>query len=75
MIRFFAALGGLWVAFYVLMGFICTKMFEYSLFVVTGREVPWYLDLLGGLVLNGLNFPIWVFCLIYSALGYPTPIV
>ena len=54
------------ILFFVLAATVATKMFEYSFFVFFGRDIPWYCDLAGGLVLNGVNFPIWVLSLIIS---------
>ena len=70
----FASLGcGGIIAFFVTIWFIVAKMFEYSLWSIFGKDVPWYLDLLGGLVLNGLNFPVFVLCLIGRAMGFEVP--
>jgi len=54
--------------------FVVAGMFEYSLYTITGKDVNFGLDILGGLVLNALNFPIFVFSLIYRACGYPVPV-
>lgn len=61
---FISSLAGIIFGIIFLCLTICAKMFEYSLFVWFGKDVPWYLDCAGGLVLNGFNFPIWVFSLI-----------
>lgn len=50
-------------------------MFEYSLYTITGKDVSAFMDFLGAVVLNGLNFPLFVFCLFWRALGYDIPIV
>ena len=55
---------GIIFGFITLVCTVCAKMFEYSLFVFFGKDVPWYYDCLGGIVLNTANFPIWVFSLI-----------
>lgn len=75
MFRIFAAMSGAWLVIFALIVVIGAKMFEFSLFVLTGKDVPWYLDLLGGAVLNGANLPLWVFCLICKALGYEIPLL
>lgn len=45
---------------------LATKMFEYSLWVWFGKDVPWYLDLIGALAINGAIFFVWVISLIAS---------
>lgn len=52
---------------------IAAWLFEYSLYSITGRDVPWYLDLLGGCVLNGLNFPLAAICFILRMAGVTVP--
>lgn len=63
-----------YVALYAFVWFLVAKMFEYSLFVCFGTDAPWYADLLGGLVLNVLNFPIFVLCWIINISGGNTPL-
>lgn len=53
--------------------FLCSKMFEYSLMTIFGKDVPWYLDVIGGIALNGANVLIWFICLFYNAMGYQGP--
>jgi len=48
-------------------------MFEYSLYTIAGRDVAWYLDLLGGLALSALNLPLFVICLIARHCDVATP--
>lgn len=55
--------------------FIASKMFEYSLWFITGKDVPWYLDIAGGFVLNGINVPLWIVCLIMNACGVDQPFI
>lgn len=62
---------GLWVGMFILSGL----MFEYSLYTIVGKDVPFILDMLGGVVLNGVNLLIFVFCVIFRACGYSIPIV
>jgi hypothetical protein len=50
-------------------------MFEYSFYTVFGKDIPWYLDLLGACVLNALNFPLWVICMIIRAAGVEVPLI
>jgi hypothetical protein len=54
---------------------IVSKMFEYSFYTVFGKDIPWYLDLLGACVLNALNFPLWVICMIIRAAGVEVPLI
>lgn len=52
---------------------IAAKCFEYNLWSIFGRDVPWYLDLMGGLALNGANVPLAIGCAIARAMGVETP--
>ncbi len=68
---------GLFIYFTV-MGFILflvAKMFAFSFWFVFGKNVPWYLDLAGGIVLNALNLPIWVITMIMYVSGVQQPLV
>lgn len=53
--------------------FIVSKMFEYSLWCTFGKDIPWYGDLLGAVLLNGLNFPIFGISIIAKMCGIETP--
>lgn len=53
--------------------FIITKMFEYSLWCTIGKDIPWYGDLLGAILLNGVNFPVFGICLIARMCGVDIP--
>lgn len=53
--------------------FLATKMFEYSLWAIFGKEVPWYLDLVGGIVLNGANLVVFIICAFARAFGAEVP--
>lgn len=66
-------IGCMGCGFYLALVAIATKMFEYSLWIWVGKDVPWYVDLLGALVLNGLNFIIFVISLITSFITH-TPV-
>lgn len=48
-------------------------LFQYSLFSITGRDVPWWADLLGGAILNGLNLPIAAICFLLRLAGMEPP--
>lgn len=54
-------------------GWIGAKLFEYSLWAIFGKDVPWYLDVCGGLVLNGMSVPLAVCCAIARASGVEVP--
>lgn len=54
--------------------YVMGLMFEYWFFTVTGKDVHFMLDILGAIVLNVINFPMFVFSLFYRACGYPVPI-
>lgn len=62
--------------FAVLIGLVLwgtSALFEYSLWCITGRDVPWYADLVGGCVLNGVNDGLAIMCWIAQLAGYSTP--
>lgn len=64
------------VSWWVLGFFVCAKLFEYSLWVLTGKDVVWYMDLLGGVICNGFLVPIsFVLWLMTNTLGYTIPIL
>ncbi len=54
---------------------LCSACFAYSLDTIFGKDVPWYADLAGGLVLNGANIPIAVICWIVKLAGVEVPLV
>lgn len=51
------------------------KLFEYCLWSFFKCDVPWYLDLAGGLLLNGLMVALAIFCAIARACGVDVPII
>jgi len=57
---------GIWIA---------SILFQYSLWVIAGKDAPWYLDVLGGLVCNGFLIPVSVICWILQICGVPTPFI
>ena len=66
--------GGIFLVLFVTACLVMVaKCFEYSLWCFTGKDVAWYLDLLGGLVINGLNIPLAILCAILRACGVETP--
>lgn len=67
----FSVIISFWLALVCLAGL----MFQYSLFTFTGKDVPFLLDIFGGIVTNAINFLVFVFCMIYRACGYPIPII
>jgi hypothetical protein len=62
---------GLWVAAFALMGW----MFDYSLWSILGKDVPWYADVAGGVVSNGILVIVTVGCWIARLCGYEAPFV
>lgn len=59
------------VAVLALFGVTCA--FEYNLYSITGHEVPWFLDLLGAIIFNGVNILVFTICVIARACGYEAP--
>ncbi len=52
-----------------------SSCFAYSLDTIFGKDVPWYADLAGGIVLNGVNIPLAVVCWIVRLAGVETPLM
>lgn len=50
-------------------------MAEYSIWTLFGKDVPWFLDILVGFVLNGALFIVFVFCMLIRFLGYEIPLI
>lgn len=58
-----------------LFSWLSAELFEYNLRCVFGKDVPWYLDVAGGLVINAINIPLAISCCIAQACGVPTPFI
>lgn len=48
-------------------------LFEYSMWSIFGRDVPWYADVIGGLVCNAVTLPVAVCCWIARLAGVDVP--
>jgi hypothetical protein len=59
----------------VLVGFLVVlgKLFEYSLYSLTGKDIPWYCDVVCGFLLNGLGVVIAVVCWVVRHCGVEPP--
>jgi hypothetical protein len=75
-----AAIGGLFM--FLLVGCllvalfaICGYMFDYSLMCITGRNVPFWADIIGGIATNGILLIVTVLCWIARLAGYETPFI
>lgn len=56
--------------------FITAKLFAYSLWALFDKDAPFWADLIGGLILNGINLPLAFFCwLAVNVLGYSVPLI
>lgn len=57
-------------------GWLATKLFEYSLWVLTGRNIVWYMDLVGAVFCNAFLLPMsFVLWLLVNAFGYTVPLL
>lgn len=67
-------LGGcaLLLAFNLTIGTLC---FDYALFSVFGKEIPWYADMIAGAFLGQFALPVAVICWIVRLCGVPVPFV
>jgi len=59
----------LFVAGFILGGL----MFEYSLYSITGKDVNFMIDVLGGFIFNGALFAVWFLCFVARAIGIEAP--
>ncbi len=73
LIGFLALLVGVYGAFIGACVAVAAYLFQYNLYSIFGKDVPWYLDILGGLALNGLNLPLAIGCCITRACGVEVP--
>lgn len=55
--------------------YIVDKLFEYSLWVMFKIDIPWYGDLLGGMLTNAFILPISFICWVLEIGGYPIPLI
>jgi hypothetical protein len=54
---------------------VAALCFDYSFYRLFGKDLPWYVDLVGGLVLNAINIPVAVILWICEhADVLPTPV-
>ncbi len=72
--KFFACCLSFYGLFLAALLYIASRLFAYSLFVCFGVTAPWYANLLGGLILNGVNLPLAVICWILTLAGVHTPL-
>lgn len=50
-------------------------MFQYSLYTFFKKDIAWYYDIFFGLLLNGLNLPLFAIALLLRLLGYEIPVI
>lgn len=63
------------VLFFTLASILLGAMFQYSLWSIFGKDVPFLLDVVGGLALNAITFFVFVGCLVFRIFGFPIPFV
>jgi hypothetical protein len=49
--------------------------FDYVMFSLLGKDVPWYADMFAGTILGEFTVPIAVICWIIRLCGVPVPFV
>lgn len=48
--------------------------FQYVLWSIIGRDVPWYWDVIMGMLLAEITVPLWIVCLFLNhVVGIPVP--
>lgn len=70
-------IGGVFV-FLLILAILATPlgfMFEYCLSYWIKKDVPFWLDMLGGIATNGILFVVWVVTMICDFAGYVSPLV
>lgn len=70
---FYAVITAVYLSFLAFFSYLAAKMFEYCLWCMFEKDVPWYLDLAGAFVLNGVNVVIFIGCAIARACGVEVP--
>lgn len=58
-----------WLFFAMIGGWL----FQYSLYSITGKDAPWWADVIGGIVLSGFLVPLAVLCWILRLAGVDVP--
>ncbi len=71
---FLLVLGGFYGAIVCAALYVSALCFQYSLNVLVGKDVPFYADILGGIVTGGLTIPATVLLWIATLCGVHTPI-
>ncbi len=54
---------------------LLTFCFDYCLMAIFGKDLPWYIDLIGGIVLSGVIVATTVIIWIVQMCGIATPFV
>lgn len=60
------------LAFNLTVGALC---FDYVLFTVFGKDVPWYADMAAGLLLGQFALPAAIICWVVRLCGVPVPFI
>jgi len=56
-------------------GSICGYCFDYSLWCIVGKDIPWYADAIAGIVTNGLVVTVAIACWIVRLCGVAVPFI
>lgn len=51
------------------------SIFHFALLTVYGKDVPWYWDIVGGVVIEPVSFAIALACGLVNTFGGPTPLL
>ena len=49
--------------------------FDYSLWSIAGKDIPWYADVIAGVVTNAVVFATAIICWILRLCGVPVPFI
>jgi hypothetical protein len=58
-----------------LVGWMEGFLFEYCLWSIVGKDVPFAADIVGGIVTSTFNLPVAIGCWIARLAGYPAPFI
>jgi hypothetical protein len=54
---------------------LASKLFEYNLWCIFGKDIPWYGDLVGGILTNCVAIPVAIFCWIAQMCNVAVPFI
>lgn len=62
-----------WLLGIILALLFCMFLFDYNLMMYFGKDIPWYADMLCGVISNAINLPFAVVAFVLDCCGVATP--